>query len=221
MENVQFPVSSAAFLKGVIAQSSHLSLEELISAFTRMAGKSGNRKESRIRCSLKTGDKGVVFLIGKGDLISSLAALSTFVGADLRSKFCKRLVKSITDHRSFFEGVNETSPSPEVELSFSLEVATGELTGIKFNQIDRKILVNLKKKILENMLGEATKGGEKGRPIGANLRAGDLGLFVEVSQEQAVALLRRSLPKLSAEQLMALDSRLGGAITSFPEDRPT
>lgn len=219
MENVQFPVSSTDFLNAVVSQSGNLSLGELVTSFSQMAGGVSPKKESKMRCSLKTGGSGVVFSVGKSDLVVSLGILGGFVGREKRVKFCKRLAKAITDHRDFAKDQTEVFSSQDSELSFPLEVASGELTGIKFDKLDKKTLVNLKKKVLESMLGVGAKAGDKGRPIGANLRCGETGLYIEMSHEQGVALLKRTLAKLSAEQLISLDSRLGGAITSFPDDK--
>ena len=219
MENVQFSVGTADFLNGVVANSGQLGLGELTRLFSKMAQKIGVKKDLKVRCSVKSGTGGAVFSVANSDLNNVVGELSGFIGDDNRAKFCKKIAKCITEHKNFAFGSTAGGDEEFSEVFFPLHVATGDLTGVKFDVLDKKTLISLKKKILESMLGETPKGGEKGRPVKGNLRVDARGLFVEVGQEQAVALLKRSLAKLSPDQLVALDSRLGGAITSFPDNK--
>lgn len=219
MENVQFSVSTADFLNGLVANSEQLGLGELTQLFSKVAQKAESKKDLKVRCSVKSGTSGVVFSVANSDLPNVIGELASFMGDENRSKFCKKMAKCITEHKNFVVKNDVAVDEGEGEVSFPLQVATGDLTGVKFDVLDKKTLISLKKKILESMLGGVPKGGEKGRPIKGSLRANGRGLFVQVGQEQAVALLKRSLGKLSPDQLVALDSRLGGAITSFPDNK--
>lgn len=219
MENVQFEVGSVDFLNSILNQAEALGIEELVGAFSKIASNASGKGEWRGRCSVKNGADGVVFSVSKSDLVSVLGAIVGHLAVDQRGKFCRKIAKCITDHRSFPSGVTGDGGVSQNEVSFNLEVATGDLTGVNFDKLDKKTLVALKKKILESMLGVTEKGAEKGRPIGAHLKCGATGIYVEMSQEQAVSLLRRTLSKLSSDQLISLDSRLGGAITSLPDNK--
>jgi hypothetical protein len=218
MEKVKFPVSSSEFLNGIIRQSDKFRLEDLVGILFKMTQLDKQKKTTQTRCSVKTGANGVVFSVNSEDVGNIFMTLNHSLGPEAKARFFKRLAKCIAERDEFKTG--NTGASEAGEVSFRLEITATDLAGIRFDQMEKKSLVGLKKKVLEIMLGKQNKADERGRPVGGYLCPRVDGFAVEIGQEQSVSLLKKTLSGLTGDQLVALDSKLGGALTSFPEDQP-
>jgi hypothetical protein len=216
MEVVQFPVTSSVFLNEIFAQINRFSIKERVSLFEKTALGEGGKMSFKIKCSIRPGGSHLLFSVTPNDNFFD-AVGDIFAGAEpkTRLKICKKLFKSIVESKAFITktAISDTAVG---EFLFPISMGASELAKVDFEHMDRKSLVSLKKKILGRMLGEDEKAAEKGRPVGGTLLINCSSLCLQLSQEQALGVLKKSLDKLSTEQLVNLDSRLGGAITSMP-----
>lgn len=219
MENVQFPVSASSFLEGVLAQSDRFSLREMVEILGKTALGEANKEPRRMKCSLKAGGERVTFSVTKTDnFLEIITGVFGSGEAGSRGRLCKKLLGAVVSSGAFASGSVDGAGTAGAEFSFPISMGAGDLAKVDFEKMDRKSLVSLKKKILEVMLGGKVSHAEKGRPVGGALLSVGGVLCVQLNQDQALGILKKSLGKLGTEQLVDLDSRLSGALTSLPVD---
>jgi hypothetical protein len=216
MEVAQFPVNTSSFFEETFAQIDRFSLQDKISLFKKTVLGGGGKLAAKVKCSIRSGGDQLLFSVTPSDAFFEVLG-DLFSGADekMRLKICKKLFKSIVESKSF-SGTGAIDELTSGDFLFPISMGAAELSKVNFEHMDKKSLVSLKKKILGRMLGEDEKGAEKGRPVGGTLLAHCSSLCLQLSQEQAMGVLKKSLDKLTTEQLVNLDARLGGAITSMP-----
>lgn len=222
MDTLQFHVSSSAFGDGLAGQINKLGLRELVNLFGKTALLETEPKSQRAKCSLKIDDSGISFDVSKSDIAGAFggAAIAS-IGPSQRAKLCKHLAREVVSRKGFQEGGvgDKMVEGGEVDgggFTFMLPVTASEISKIDFEKLGTSAVVALKKKVLSALLSGGKNGVERGRPVGAYVKVVNGSLFVELGQDQAVAVLKRSLNKLNPEQLSGLDSRLCGALTSLP-----